>query len=333
MRAPMSWLREHAELPDGVSGRELAARLIALGLEVETVENPGAEIDGPLLVGRVLSFEEEQHSNGKTIRWVHVDVGEAEPRGVVCGALNFAVGDLVVVALPGATLPGNFAITARTTYGHVSDGMICSPRELGVGDDHTGILVLPGVHAIGADAVDALGLHDEVLDIAVTPDRSYALSIRGLAREAATAYGVGFHDPADVALPVESGAGAHAVDIADATAADRIVLRTVSGLDPAAPTPMWLQRRLVMCGMRPVSLAVDVTNYVMLELGQPLHAFDLARLRGTVVVRRARPGERLETLDHVTRDLDPDDVLITDDRGPIGLAGTMGGLETEIGPG
>jgi phenylalanyl-tRNA synthetase beta chain len=332
MRAPMSWLREYVDLPAEVTGRELAERLVALGLEVETVESPGEEISGPLVVGRVSTLTEEQHSNGKTIRWTTVDVGEGEPRGIVCGALNFAVGDLVVVALPGATLPGGFAISARKTYGHVSDGMICSARELGTGDDYDGILVLTGDHEVGSDAAEPLGLRDEVLDIAVTPDRSYALSIRGIAREAATAYDVAWRDPADVALPPETSRPGHPVQIADPTAADRIVLRTVTGLDPAAPSPGWMQARLVLCDMRPVSLAVDVTNYVMLELGQPLHAFDRARLRGAVVVRRAAVGERLDTLDHVTRDLDPEDVLITDDRGPVGLAGTMGGLETEIGP-
>jgi phenylalanyl-tRNA synthetase beta chain len=327
----MSWLREYVDLPPGVTGRDLAERLVALGLEVETVERPGAEITGPLVVGRVLSSEDEQHSNGKTIRWTSVDVGESEPRGIVCGALNFAVGDRVVVALPGATLLGGFEITARKTYGHVSDGMICSARELGVGDDHTGILVLTGEQPIGSDAAEVLGLRDEVLDIAVTPDRAYALSIRGIAREAATAYDVSWRDPADSAWPADAGRTGHPVQIADPTAADRIVLRTVTGLDPAATSPAWLQARLAQCGMRPVSLAVDVTNYVMLELGQPLHAFDRARLQGPIVVRRAAPGERLETLDHVTRTLDAEDVLITDDRGPIGLAGTMGGLETEIG--
>jgi phenylalanyl-tRNA synthetase beta chain len=331
MRAPLSWLREHAELPEDVTGRELAERLTMLGLEVESVEQAGGDIAGPLVVGRVLGFEEETHKNGKTVRWASVDVGEPEPRGIVCGALNFAVGDLVVLALPGATLPGGFTITARKTYGHVSDGMICSARELGTGDDHTGILVLQGDHEVGADAVELLGLRDEVLDIAVTPDRSYALSIRGIAREAATAYDVAFRDPADLPLPPGTGRPGQPVEIADPTAADRIVLRTVSGFDPDAATPPWMQRRLVLAGMRPISLAVDVTNYVMLELGQPLHAFDRGRLHGGIVVRRAAPGEKLQTLDHVTRDLDPEDVVIADDHGPIGLAGTMGGLETEIG--
>ena len=334
MRAPLSWLREYAELPPGVTGRELAERLVRAGLEVEAVHDPAAEITGPVLVGRVLSFDEETHKNGKTVRWCSVDVGEPEPRGIVCGALNFAVGDLVVVALPGASLPGGFAIAARKTYGHVSDGMICSARELGLGDDHAGILVLEGERPLGVDAVAELGLRDEVLDVAVTPDRAYCLSIRGLAREAATAYDVAFRDPAEP-RPGEvtdiDGAG-HPCRIDDPSAAERFVLRTVSGLDPAATSPEWMQRRLVLCGMRPVSLAVDVTNYVMLELGQPLHAFDRGTLQGVVAVRRARPDERLETLDHVTRRLDGDDVVIADDTGAIGLAGTMGGLATEITP-
>ncbi len=331
MRAPLSWLREYADLPPDASGREIGERLVMAGLEVETVDRPGHDIDGPVLIGRVLAFDEETHKNGKTVRWCQVDVGEAEPRGILCGALNFAVGDLVVVALPGATLPGGFAIGARKTYGHVSDGMICSARELRLGDDHTGILVLDGNHAVGAEAVETLGLRDEVLDIAVTPDRSYCLSIRGIAREAATAYGVTFRDPAlAVALPGEQDGQAQRGEIADESAADRLVLRTVSGLDPQRPTPRWMRQRLLHAGMRPVSLAVDVTNYVMLELGQPLHAFDRGRVQGSIVVRRAREGERLETLDHVTRELHQEDVLITDDSGPIGLAGTMGGLTTEI---
>ncbi|HTE74722.1 MAG TPA: phenylalanine--tRNA ligase subunit beta [Actinomycetes bacterium] len=329
MRAPLSWLREHADLPSGITGRELAERLVAAGLEVETVEQPGHDITGPLVVGRVVALEEETASNGKTVRWCQVDVGEGRPRGIVCGARNFAVDDRVVVALPGSTLPGGFAITARTTYGHVSDGMICSSRELGVGDDHTGILVLDGEPEVGAAAVELLGLRDEVLDIAVTPDRAYCLSIRGLAREAATAYGVSFTDPAaGETLPVD-GSG-HPGEVDPESSVDRLVLRTVTGLDPVARSPLWMQRRLVLCGMRPVSLAVDVTNYVMLETGQPLHAFDRGRLDGPIVIRRARPGERLETLDHVARTLDREDVVITNGAGPVALAGVMGGLTTEV---
>ncbi|MGI5414728.1 phenylalanine--tRNA ligase subunit beta [Actinomadura luteofluorescens] len=334
MRAPLSWLREYVELPADVTGRALAAELIAAGLEVETVERAGADITGPLVVGEVLEIEELTGFK-KPIRHCRVNVGDAngtgEPQSIVCGATNFAVGDRVVVVLPGGVLPGGFEIGARKTYGRMSAGMICSVTELGIGDDHSGILVLPPDAPVGADAIELLGLRDDVLDIAVTPDRGYALSIRGIAREAAIAYGVPFKDPADVELPPDDeGADSHPASIGDPAVCDRFVLREVSGFDPDARTPMWMQVRLHRAGMRPVSLAVDITNYLMLELGQPLHAFDRGKLTGPIVVRRAGPGEQLETLDHVKRALDPDDILITDASGPISMAGTMGGLATEI---
>ncbi|XVQ07947.1 phenylalanine--tRNA ligase subunit beta [Spirillospora sp. CA-255316] len=339
MRAPLSWLREYVALPADVTGRELAARLIDAGLEVETVERAGADITGPLVVGRVLAIEELTGFK-KPIRYCQVDVGQAngtgEPQNIICGAVNFAVGDRVVVILPGGELPGGFKIGSRKTYGKVSEGMICSVRELGIGDDHDGILVLPPApdgtgEPPGTDAIELLGLRDDVLDIAVTPDRGYALSIRGIAREAAIAYGVPFTDPAGIEPPAGDAAGeAYPASIADPTACDRFVLREVRGFDPAAQTPMRMRVRLHRAGMRPVSLAVDVTNYVMLELGQPLHAFDRGKLTGPIVVRRAEPGERLETLDHVRRELHPEDILITDGSGPISMAGTMGGLATEI---
>ncbi|RFU37370.1 phenylalanine--tRNA ligase subunit beta [Actinomadura logoneensis] len=332
MRAPLSWLREYVELPEGITGRDLAAKLIDAGLEVETVERAGADVVGPLVVGEVLTIEELTGFK-KPIRFCTVDVGDAngtgEPQQIICGATNFAVGDHVVVILPGGELPGGFKIGARKTYGHMSEGMICSVRELAIGDDHDGILVLPPDTAVGADAMELLGLRDDVLDIAVTPDRGYALSIRGIAREAATAYGVPFHDPAEVELP-DGSDEVYPASIGDASGCDRFVLREVRGFDPSAETPLRMRVRLFRAGVRPVSLAVDVANYVMLELGQPLHTFDRAKLTGPIVVRRAAAGERLETLDHVERELDAEDLLITDASGPVGLAGTMGGLSTEI---
>ncbi|MCW2937643.1 MAG: phenylalanyl-tRNA synthetase, beta subunit [Actinomycetia bacterium] len=328
MRVPLSWLREYVDLPAGLTGRELAAELIAAGLEVETVDAAGADLTGPLVIGKVLAIEELTEFK-KPIRWCQVDVGNPEPQNLICGARNFGVGDVVAVVLPGAVLPGGFAVGARQTYGKLSEGMICSMREMGIGDDHDGILVLPADTPIGADAIELLGLRDDVLDIAVTPDRGYCLSIRGVAREAAIAYGLPFRDPAAVELPAD-GAESYPAAIADPAACDRFVLREVRGLDPAAKTPLWMQVRLHRAGMRPVSLAVDVTNYLMLELGQPLHAFDRTKLTGPIVVRRAAPGEQLETLDHVKRALDPEDILITDDSGAISMAGTMGGLTTEI---
>jgi phenylalanyl-tRNA synthetase beta chain len=332
VRVPLSWLREFVDLPAGLTGRDVAAGLIRLGLEVETVDAVGADLTGPVLVGRVLSYEQFTASNGKTVRWVRVDVGEAEPREVICGALNFAEGDAVIVVLPGAVLPGGFTVGARRTYGHISNGMICSPRELGLGDDHTGILVLPADAPVGADAVRYLRLRDDVLDVAVTADRGYALSIRGMAREASHAFNARYRDPADAVHPPDPDAAGWPVRIDDPTGCDRFSTRTVTGLDPAAATPLEVRRRLLAAGMRPISLAVDVTNYVMLETGQPMHAFDLGRLSGSIVVRRATAGERLVTLDGVDRALDRDDLLVTDGSGPIALAGVMGGTATEIGP-
>jgi phenylalanyl-tRNA synthetase beta chain len=334
VHVPLGWLTDFVDLPADLSAQDLGEAFVRVGLEVERVESASATLSGPIVVGRVLSCADEPQKNGKTIRWCSVDVGEAEPRGVVCGAHNFAVDNLVVVALPGAVLPGPFAITARKTYGHVSDGMICSARELGLGDDHTGILVLPADAAEpGDDGLGVLGLRDAVLEIAVTPDRGYCLSMRGLAREAATALDLPYRDVADsVVVPAADGK-AYDVVVDDPTGCDRFSMRSVSGLDPAAPSPDWMQSRLRQAGMRPISLAVDVTNYVMLETGQPLHAYDRAKLAGPIVVRRAHPGERLTTLDGAVRKLYPDDLLITDDTGPIGLAGVMGGASTEIGNG
>jgi phenylalanyl-tRNA synthetase beta chain len=329
MRVPLSWLREYVELPDDVTGREVGEKLIRAGLEVETVVE--SDLTGPLVVGKVLTYEPEPQKNGKTIRWCSLDIGKDEPQWVVCGADNFEVGDLVVVVLPGAVLPGGFAIAARKTYGHVSAGMICSSTELGLGDDGThGIVVLkPGEATPGDDAIELLSLRDDVLDIAVTPDRGYCLSIRGVARETATAYGVPLKDPAGLALN-GSGQGGYPVRVDDTHGCSVFVTRTVTGIDPKAPSPRWLQQRLVASGMRPISIGVDVTNYVMLELGQPIHGYDKDRLSGDIVVRRATAGEKLMTLDDQTRELDPEDLLITDDSGPIGIAGVMGGASTEI---
>ncbi|MEU8470335.1 phenylalanine--tRNA ligase subunit beta [Streptomyces sp. NPDC029006] len=333
MRVPLSWLREYVDLPATETGRDVQEKLISVGLEVETVEQLGTDLKGPLVVGQVLTIEELEGFK-KPIRFCTVDVGRAngtgEPQEIVCGARNFAVGDKVVVVLPGAVLPGGFAISARKTYGRTSHGMICSADELGMGDDGThGIIVLPPEYEAGTDAIELLELVDEVLDIAVTPDRGYCLSLRGVARETAIAYGLPLRDPALLDVPAPNAYG-YPVQVSDPFGCDRFTARTVSGLDPEARSPIWLQRRLQKAGMRPISLAVDVTNYVMLELGQPLHAYDRARVQGPIGVRRAEAGEQLTTLDGVTRTLDAQDLVITDERGPIGLAGVMGGAHTEI---
>ncbi|SBW26409.1 Phenylalanyl-tRNA synthetase subunit beta [Candidatus Protofrankia californiensis] len=351
MKIVMSWLRE--AVPALPPAKAVADALIRAGFEVEAVESVGHDVAG-VVAGEVVSIELVQ-TKKKDVRWVQVRVAETGTRGVICGAFNFEVGNRVAVALPGAVLPGGFTITARKTYGQVSEGMICSASELGIGDDHSGILVLPPDTPLGADVAELLELADDVLDIAVTPDRGYGLSLRGIAREAATAFGLAFDDPTVVAavpggrdgvreqaapghlehvvpeqaVP-ERGAVGYPVVVEDTAACSRYVARVVTGVRPGAVTPLRLARRLALSGMRPISVPVDVTNLIMLGLGQPLHAFDRAKLSGPIVVRRARDGERLVTLDGVKRELDPEDLVIADDSGPVALAGVMGGASTEI---
>ncbi|HEX3815290.1 MAG TPA: phenylalanine--tRNA ligase subunit beta [Mycobacteriales bacterium] len=332
MRVPLSWLVEVVPQLADRSADEVAALLTGAGIEVEEID--GADITGPLVVGAVKEIAELAEFK-KPIRFCQVDLGGDEPRGIVCGATNFAVGDHVVVSLPGAVLPGGFAIAARKTYGHVSDGMICSARELGLGEDHDGIMVLPADTEIGVDALDLLGLNDPVLVTEPTPDRGYQLSVRGIARELAALLDVDYADPGALepsfATEAEKTADIGVV-IDDAAGCDRFVARVIRGFDPAAPSPMWLRRRLESVGIRSISLAVDVTNYVMVALGQPMHAYDLGRLSSPITVRRAQPGEKLRTLDDVERTLDPDDLLITDAAGIQGLAGVMGGATSEVSP-
>ncbi|KQZ87376.1 phenylalanine--tRNA ligase subunit beta [Phycicoccus sp. Root563] len=349
MHAPVSWLRELADVPADATGADIAAALVRVGLEEEGLS--GGDIKGPIVVGRVLTVEPEPQKNGKTINWCTVDVGEhgqrvteGKAQEIVCGAHNFGPGDLVVCVLPGGVLPGGFEISARKTYGHVSNGMICSARELGLGDDHDGIIVLStllGADAAAAltpgdDAIELLGLADEVVEVNVTPDRGYCFSLRGIAREYALSTGGVFRDPAhlDVAGANDDG---YAVNVTDGSpidgvpGCDRYVARIVRGVDTTAATPQWMSKRLTQLGMRPISLAVDVTNYVMMLLGQPLHAFDLSTLSGGVGTRRARPGEKLTTLDDVARALDPQDLLIVDgDDRPLAIAGVMGGESSEV---
>lgn len=339
-RIPLTWLGEYVEVAPDATAEDIANSLVSVGLEEEAIHR--AALTGPIVVGEVLSIEPEPQKNGKTINWCSVDVGEDQPRGIVCGAHNFAVGDRVVVALPGAVLPGPFPISARKTYGHISDGMICSVRELGIGDDHEGILVLDPEYAsspLGADALPLLGLNEEVVEVNVTPDRGYALSMRGIAREYAHATGAKFTDPAQLSLP--AGPTGFGVEIKDerpingVAGCDRFVARIVRGVAAAQPSPAFMQRRLNQAGMRPISLAVDVTNYVMLELGQPLHAYDLHQVAEPIVVRRARAGEKLTTIDAAQRTLTDEDLVITDSPDSpgsrlLGLAGVMGGMDSEV---
>ena len=336
MHIAQSWLTEILQRAnDGwsVTPAELDAGFVRVGLEVEGEPRTLPEITGPLTIGRVDSIEELEGFK-KPIRFCLVDVGGEEPQQIVCGARNFAEGDLVVVALPGTVLPGGFEIGKRKTYGKPSEGMICSASELGIGSDHSGIIVLaPGTAEPGDAAGPVLAAggpeQDTVIELNVTPDRGYCLSARGLARELACGFDLDFADPAtELGLP--SQGETWPLEVTEEAGAQRFALRRVTGVDPSAVTPWWLARRLLLSGVRPISPAVDVTNYVMLELGHPMHAFDAATISGGLSVRRARAGEKLTTLDDAVRTLDPEDVVICDETGPISLAGVMGGARTEV---
>ena len=344
MRVPLSWLAEYVDIPGDATPESVMAELVKVGLEEEGVYR--FELTGPVVVGQVLEFTPEPQSNGKTINWCQVRVapdgataadGGADVRGIVCGASNFQVGDKVVVCLPGAVLPGDFRIAARSTYGHISDGMMASARELGLGDDHSGIMRLGELGLdpkVGVDAIELLHLDDSAADVNVTPDRGYCFSIRGIAREYAHATGGEFRDPKGNAhLDQCHGFELSLVDpapIRGRAGMQRMVLRSVSNIDASRPTPQWMVARLKLAGMRSISLAVDITNYVMLELGQPIHAYDLDKLQGGITVRRAHSGETLKTLDGQVRKLDVEDLVIADASGAIGLAGVMGGESTEV---
>ena len=344
MRVPLSWLAEYVDLPGDATPESVMSELVKVGLEEEG--SHGFSVTGPVVVGQVIEFTAEEQTNGKTIRWCQVRVAPAgskaadggdEVRGIVCGASNFEVGDKVVVCLPGAVLPGDFAIAARKTYGHVSDGMMASARELGLSDDHAGIIRLHEMGLdpkVGTDALELLQLNESAAEVNVTPDRGYCFSIRGIAREYAHATGSEYRDPVGNAHPEPvSGFALSIADqapIRDRVGSQHFTLRAVRNIDASRPTPPWMVARLKLAGMRSISLVVDITNYVMLELGQPIHAYDLDKLQGGFTVRRANAGETLVTLDGQERKLHPEDLLICDESGPIGLAGVMGGESTEV---
>ncbi len=330
MRIPRSWLNEFVSLPSSITDEQIADGLVRVGFEVEEVIAQGRDLKGPLVVGEVLSIEQVEGQK-KPIRYVGLNCGESKTRYVICGAQNFQVGNLVVVSLPGAVLPGGFEIAARQTYGHTSDGMICSAKELGMGDDHSGIIVLPSDAAKpGADAFSLLEIADTIFDVSVNPDRGYALSVRGMAREVAASLALKFTDPADAPAEITFTDSGTAVPAKISDGAMVMFLRTMKDFDPQKSSPLWMRRRIEKCGMRSISLAVDVTNYVMLELGQPLHAFDADAVDGFLEIRRAGKEEKLTTLDGEERILNPDDLVVADSKNVLALAGTMGGLDSEI---
>jgi phenylalanyl-tRNA synthetase beta chain len=328
MRVPLSWLADHVDVE--VPAETLAERLTFAGIEIETIHRVGDDLAG-IVTARVL--EVEPHPDADRLVLVRIDAG-GDDRWVVCGARNFAPGDVVPWAAPGAKLPGGVEIGRRTVRGAVSDGMLASARELGVFDDHSGILVLPPDTPVGADVVEAVGLRDSVLDVKTAPNRGDILSMRGIAREAAVLCGTELK-PLDLAVP-ETGpptAKLASVAVEDTEGCPLYAARVVEGLDAARPAPLWMARRLYLYGQRPLGAVVDVTNYLLLDQGQPLHAFDLDRVPGQrIVVRRAGEGETLRTLDGRDRRLTAQDTVITSGERALALAGIMGGEDTEVRP-
>jgi phenylalanyl-tRNA synthetase beta chain len=336
VRVPVSWLRDYVAIEMPLD--ELATRLSVSTAEVEGIERRGvADADGNLglfKVGRVL--EAEKHPNADRLQITKVDVGEAEPRSIVCGAWNFGVGATVGVALPGAVLPNGLQLDRREVRGEISDGMILAEDEVGLGPDHAGIMLLPETEP-GTPLGDVLPLVDDVLLVEATGNRPDLQSIYGLSREIATLYDLSLSDISQVPMSLRQSlgpvpAGQVAIRIDDFEGCPRYIGRLFENVTIAS-SPQWLRSRLYLAGQRPISNVVDITNYVMLGLGNPLHAFDFPALNGgQIVVRRAAPGEKLTTLDSVARTLVDDDLVIADAERAIALAGIMGGEETEIGP-
>lgn len=325
MRVPLSWIQDFTPLQ--AEPRAIATALDRLGIEVEAIHEPGRETRG-VVTARVLDVRD--HPNADTLTVVDVDHGRGTTT-VVCGAHNVVAGMVVPYAPPGATLPGGVTLERRRIRGQVSDGMLCSARELGLGDDHEGILAIEGVALPGADVREVLGLDEVVFELAITPNRPDAMSMVGVARELAAHFGL----PLTVPTPVlaETGAPTAAQVTVVVEAEDRCPRFTARVLDvDTGPSPEWMRRRLALAGMRAISNVVDATNYVMLERGQPLHAFDLDRLAGPgIVVRLGRDGEVLRTLDGVDRHLVPSDLLICDaTSAPQAIAGVMGGAQAEV---
>ncbi len=326
MLISLNWLRDYVDLPETVEA--LCERLTLLGLEIEKVTRSGEGID-KVVVGQVLSVE--RHPDADKLSVCRTDVGQGEPLQIVCGATNMKPGDKVPTALVGATLPGGFEIGRRKMRGVESFGMMCSARELGMGEDHMGLLILPEDAPIGQDIRTYLGLDDAILEIEVTPNRGDWASMIGVARELAAWFGRELRLPP--AAPAEGPKPVReltSVTIEDPEGCPRYIARVIEGVK-VGPSPEWMARRLTAAGMRPINNVVDVTNYVLMETGHPLHAFDYDRLaENRIVVRRARAGERITTLDGEQRALTPDMLVIADAENPQAVAGVMGGADSEV---
>jgi len=333
MRVPYAWLREYCD--PGLTAAELSERLDLTGTELERIEAVGVPSADGFVVGHVLAAE--QHPNADRLKVCTVDVGAGEPSTIVCGAPNVAAGQTVAVALPGAVMPDGTKLGAAKLRGVESAGMILAEDELGLGDDHAGIVVLDDGPAAGTPLAQLAAIADEALELEITPNRPDCLAVYGVAREVHAATGAPLAaDPTDAdAEPSGTDAATDhaAVEIADPDVCLRFTARVFDGVE-VGPSPLWLRQRLVAAGQRPISNVVDITNYVMLLCGQPLHAFDLDKVRGgRIVVRRARDGEAMTTLDDVERTFDPSIALVCDAEGPSGIAGIMGGQISEVSQG
>ncbi|MDX1468737.1 MAG: phenylalanine--tRNA ligase subunit beta [Acidimicrobiia bacterium] len=324
MRVPLSWLKDFIELPTA-DVEEITYAFDMLGLTVDGVENLDIGWSG-VVVGRVIDVA--AHPDADKIRVCQVDSGSG-PEQIICGAWNFDAGATVAVAKPGALLPGDFEITRRTIRGVDSNGMICSEAELGLGEDHSGILVLDGNPEIGVDFAELVELPDVVFDLDVTPNRPDALSMIGVARDLGAYFDIDHHVP-PVELTTVKGATDIAVQIEDAVGCRRFTAREIRGVKMGT-SPLKVRHRLHKVGTRAISNVVDATNYVMFELGHPLHAFDADSIAGgRLTIRRAQDGETIVTLDGEERELVPEDLIIYDDDGPTSMSGTMGGARSEV---
>ncbi len=330
MKVPVSWLREYVDFDLPIE--ELARQLVFTSCEVDRIVRRGVpNANGNyehFVVGKVL--EATKHPNADKLQLTKIDVGDGEPRSIVCGAWNFGAGATVAVVVPGGVMPGGeFTIEKRKLRGEVSDGMILSERELELGQDHGGIMLLADELAAGTPLDQVLPLGDDILEIETLYNRPDLTSIYGIAREVAALTGATLQ-PVPGTDPKRDGDGTFPIDVEDLVACPRFIARTFSDVT-LGESPAWLKARLSGAGMRPISNVVDITNYVMLAIGSPLHAYDAETLHGNrIVVRRAKPGEKLVTLDGTERALDPADLVIADADRPIGLAGVMGGENTEV---
>ncbi|MEJ2298752.1 MAG: phenylalanine--tRNA ligase subunit beta, partial [Woeseiaceae bacterium] len=324
MKIAESWLREWVD-PD-LDARELAHQLTMLGHEVDSLEFEGQGLEG-VVVGEVV--ECGKHPDADKLSVCRVSDGSGELIDVVCGAPNVRPGLKTPFAKPGVTLPNGLKLRKAKIRGVVSNGMLCSAEELGLGDDSDGIMELPADAEVGCLLSEAIGLPDAIIDVDLTPNRGDCFSILGIARELAALTGAELKS--DTVTPLKASIeDTHPVELVEPEGCPRFAGRLVRGIDPGAQSPVWMTERLRRVGLRSISPVVDVTNYVMLELGQPLHAYDAALLEGPIRPRRARAGETLTLLDEKHVELDPDTLIITDDSGPIGIAGIMGGLSTAV---